>query len=84
MEVKFDPGARFLQQTPARPGAQAGGGVSFAAALRNTAHASAAGKADYSAMSAEAVFEKAFTDRGNPDLGLLDSYLEWKIEAAAK
>ena len=79
MEVKFDPGARFLPQTPARTGAQQGGGVSFAAALRNTAHASAAGKADFASISAEAVFEKAFSDRGNPDLGLLDSYLEWKI-----
>lgn len=79
MEVKFDPGARFLQPPQARAGAQPGGGASFAAALRNTAHASAAGKADDFAISAEAVFEKAFSDRANPDLGLLDSYLEWRI-----
>ena len=82
MEVKFEPGKHFAApQTLRKPGGANTGAVSFADALRATAAAGAVnrGPTDFSVMSADAVFEKAFSNRADPDLGLVDDYLAWKI-----
>lgn len=76
MDVKINGGFSQPVQPQKTPAADAPRGVSFAENLK----AAAAPKAGGAEPTAEAVFERALSDREHPDLQQLDDYLESLIQ----
>lgn len=77
MDVKINGGSLQPAQTPKRsPGGSAAHGASFADNLKAAA--------DKAPETPEAVFERALSDRENPELQQIDDYLERLIEKEMK
>lgn len=77
MDVKINAGLPGAAQPQKKPAAGAAAGASFADNLK-------AARQGGAANAPEAVFERALSDRENPDLQRLDDYLEGMIQAEVK
>lgn len=80
MDVKINGGVSQPVQPQKTPTADAPRGASFAENLK----AAATPKAKSTELTAEAVLERALSDRKHPDLQQLDDYLEGLIDKEMK